>query len=219
VGDDDGFITLPPGIFDSGTFKTPIRPARTRADKPDIVFVPTVPGAPLPPVPPPAEPTPSVPSPAEPPAPATQPAAPAPHEIASDPSEETRRDIGEDFMPPVSPGAPEARPAVAWGVVLGDGSSLAIEGRVLVGRNPALVEGWESASLMPIFDPTQSVSKTHAAFEVDDSGLWVHDLASTNGVWVVVGEDATEVAPGRRVAVADGAVIELGDYVLRAVRR
>lgn len=199
-------------MLDSGTFKTPARPARPRTDRPDVVFVPTVPGA-APPIPQKdEEPSsgPEVDDRAE-----NTPVAP---DVPSAPSLETRRDIAEEFTPPPVRGAHAVPSDSEWILTFGDESTAPISGRVLIGRNPARLAGWESASLVSISDPTHSVSKTHAGFEVDDSGLWVHDLASTNGVWVVVGGDATEVATGRRVEVHDGAEIELGDYVLRARR-
>ena len=90
---------------------------------------------------------------------------------------------------------------------------------LLVGRNPAPFDAYPGAELLAVDDSTQSVSKTHAAFEVDEQGLWVHDLNSTNGVWVVRGEEVTEAVPGRRVQVHEGSSVELGDYVLTVARR
>jgi hypothetical protein len=192
--DDDGFITLPPGIFDTSTLKAMPKPQRPRKEADDIVFVQVTPGMPVPPV---AEPAPAI------------IAAPAPP--TAPPSAPAR---------PVTAPAPQASAAAAatWRLVLADGSEVPVRGVVLLGRNPAAFDAWPGAQLLAVADTTQSVSKTHAAFEVDDSGLWVHDLNSTNGVWVVNGSDVTEVAPGRRVNVPAGASIELGDYVLTARR-
>jgi hypothetical protein len=162
---DDGFIGLPPGM-DAGAFAPP-KVERQRTERAEVVFVPTVPGMPVPEV---AAPTPIVPA------------------------------VGE------------------WRLVLADGSRVAVTTSLLIGRNPAPFDAWPGALLLPVDDTTQSMSKTHAAFEVDDSGLWVHDLNSTNGVWVVTGGDATEVAPGRRVHVSTDASVELGDYVLTITR-
>ncbi len=205
--DDDEFIGLPPGMLDSGTFKSPVRTERPRTEKPDIVFVPTVPGMPVP--------------------------APNADESARDDSPEsdstpdgmTRREPADDFAVPGS-GAEHAVPTAevdvaadpTWTLTFADGTSVTLTGSMLLGRDPAQLAHWSGATLVPLADTTKSVSKTHAALEVDGSGLWVHDLDSTNGVWVVVGEDATEVAPGRRVAVPANAVIELGEYVVRVAR-
>jgi hypothetical protein len=197
--DDEGFITLPPGIFDTSTLKAMPKPERPRREADDIVFVPVAPGMPVPPV----EDAPAdvISVPEAPPTPPAAAPAPAVPEAA-----------------PASPGTPAPAPAAraAWTLVLADGSEVPVRGVLLLGRNPAPFAAWPDAQLLAVADTTQSVSKTHAAFEVDDSGLWVHDLNSTNGVWVVRGEDVTEVAPGRRVNVRSGSTIELGDYVLSA---
>jgi hypothetical protein len=189
MADDDGFITLPPGIFDTSTLKAMPKPERPRKEADDIVFVPVTPGMPVPPV---EEPATEVIS-----APASPPVAPS---------------VAPQQVQAPAPATPP--PAATWTLVLADGSEVPVHGVLLLGRNPAPFAGWPTAQLLAVADTTQSVSKTHVAFEVDDSGLWVHDLNSTNGVWVVRGEDVTEVAPGRRVNVRSGSTIELGDYVL-----
>ncbi len=216
--DDDGFITLPPGIFDASTFKLPPKPERP-APRPEIVFVPTTPG--MPPVAPPEPAAPDLaPETAIPAAPAAAPAPPAPPaptaSFATAPpiaevSQETRREPLEWLGAAAAPSAP---PAPAWTLVLADGTAAPVRGTLLLGRNPAAFDAWPGAELLAVADTTQSVSKTHAAFEADGSGLWVHDLDSTNGVWVVDGANVTEAVPGRRVRVPAGASVELGDYVL-----
>lgn len=210
--EDDGFIGMPPGIFDSGTFKLPPKVERPRAERDEIVFVSTVPGMPVPPV---ADPEPEV-APESEVAPEPE-AAPAADAWAVPASHETQRAIPDPAETPQPEPAPAPAPA-GWRLVLADGTEVALAGTTLVGRNPAPFDAWPGAALLPVDDTTKSVSKTHAAFELDDSGLWVHDLNSTNGVWVVHGEGVTEVAPGRRVNVHPGSSIELGDYVLTVTR-
>ena len=112
-----------------------------------------------------------------------------------------------------------AAEAASWRIVLPEGREAAVGTVLLVGRNPAAFDAYPGAELLAVDDSTQSVSKTHAAFEVDEQGLWVHDLNSTNGVWVVHGEEVTEAVPGRRVQVHEGSSVELGDYVLAVARR
>lgn len=211
--DDDGFIGMPPGIFESGTFKLPPKTERPRTDRDEIVFVPVVPG--MPPVIPDAEP--AIPD-------AEVPVAELVAEPVVEPvSHETQREPLESA--PVTaevPAVPAPEPApepIAWRIVLPEGREAAVGTVVLVGRNPAPFDAYPGAELLPVQDSTQSVSKTHAAFEVDDQGLWVHDLNSTNGVWVVHDVEVTEAVPGRRVQVLEGSSVELGDYVLQVARR
>ena len=185
------FISLPPGIaLDSGTFKLPARTPPTREPAPEIVFVPTVIGA-----------TPVLPTPAA--EPAEAPAVPAPAPPADAPA------------PPTAPVA-VAVPAPAWKLHLPDGgATVTLGATVLIGRNPAASADWPLATLLPVADLTKSVSKTHALLEIDGAELWVHDLDSTNGVYVVVGDDVVEAVPGTRVRVPADADLELGEFVMR----
>lgn len=224
MGDDD-FIGLPPGMLDSGTFRAPVRTDRPRTEKPAVVFVPTVPGMPIPSVDAdeaervetqPAEVTHTDVETGEIDAVDVNAAEASADEVSA--VEVTRRELGDDFVVPGSTGSTTAAAdaeAADWVLTLANGTTSVLHGATLLGRDPAPIEPWASAALLALDDTTRSVSKTHAALEPDGSGLWVHDLHSTNGVWVVVGEDATEVAPGRRVAVPAGATIELGQYEVR----
>jgi len=198
--DDDGFITLPPGLFDTSTLKSAPKLERPRVERDEIVFVPVAPG--MPPVLPDAEPAD--------PEPVSYETQRAPLE-AGDPAPVTSE-------VPVTPASAPAS-VVAWRIVLPEGREAIVDTVVLVGRNPAPFDAYPGAELLTVADSTQSVSKTHAAFEVDEQGLWVHDLNSTNGVWVVRGEEVTEAVPGRRVQVLEGSSVELGDYVLQVARR
>lgn len=112
-----------------------------------------------------------------------------------------------------------SRPARSWRLVL-EGLPPVVVGSVLfLGRNPSPTPGHEGSPVFAIPDTTKSVSKTHAMLEVDAQGLWVHDLNSTNGVWVVAeGSDPVEVVPGRKIAVPPGSDLELGDVVIQVER-
>lgn len=214
--DEAEFISLPPGIaIDSGTFKVPARTPPTREPAPEIVFVPTVIGAtPALPV---AEPEPSpAAGPVEAPEPSPAPE-PAVAELVETPAAETP-------APPTAPVAvavstPTPAPAPSWKLQLPDGgATVTLEATVLIGRNPAASVDWPQATLLPVADLTKSVSKTHALLEIDGGELWVHDLDSTNGVYVVVGDDVVEAVPGSRIAVPADADLELGEFVMRVVK-
>jgi len=113
--------------------------------------------------------------------------------------------------PPTAPSAEDAVPGTE--LVLPDGGRHSLESTLLVGRNPAQGVGWESAGLLAVIDPAKSVSKTHAAFEVSDGVVRVHDLNSTNGVTVLrQGDEPIIVNPTAPVALIAGDQILLGDY-------
>lgn len=130
--------------------------------------------------------------------------------------------------PSVAPAAEVADPtpdSVAEPVLhlhLPDGSRVPLRGSVLLGRNPGADARFPGAALIPVPDAVKSISKTHAALELADDRIWVHDLNSTNGVWVVEpGSPAdpdggvTEVRPGQRIQVQPGWTVELGSVSVR----
>ncbi len=196
MADDNGFISLPPGLVDpdSGTHRRP-RPERTeRIPADEIVFVPVVPGAP-----------PVVPVVAE----------------SSDETEEPgdaasveAPDLADNDETRIVP--PRTLPR-AWRLTVpGIEGPVMVEGALFLGRNPSSTAEFPDAELLVVPDPSKSISKTHALLEVDNDGLWVHDLDSTNGVWVVLpGESPSEVVPGTRAALAPGADLELGDVTIQ----
>lgn len=192
------FITLPPGIADSATHRvaTPrIVASRAPAADDEIVFFPVIPGG-------------SVLVPVL--VPVTAPDAigveeprPAVNELADEP----RLSAPRHSSPP------------AWCLVLPTGQSVPIASVVIIGRDPIANAAWPGATLLPALDPAKSLSKTHALLEIDAGSLWVHDLASTNGVFVAAhGIDAVKVEPGTRVVVPDGAEVELGEFIVTVLR-
>jgi hypothetical protein len=112
------------------------------------------------------------------------------------------------------PAVRDASPA--WRLVLPDGEVVPVTAALFIGRNPARTAGLPEADLLAAIDPAKSLSKTHALVEIDDGELWIHDLDSTNGVFIAPAEgDVIEVEPGQRCDVPPGAEIELGEYVIR----
>ncbi|NLF05140.1 MAG: FHA domain-containing protein [Actinomycetales bacterium] len=114
---------------------------------------------------------------------------------------------------------PEERGPVV--LVLPGGERLTVEGRGVLGRNPAARVGEEGevTHLVPVADPTRSVSKTHLAFGLDTVGLWIEDLHSTNGT-AVVSQDGTRtpLTAGLAVHVSPGDVVVVGDVDVAVTR-
>jgi hypothetical protein len=193
MADDDGFITPPPGLInpDSGTHRRPRLERTERIPNDEIVFVPAVPGVPV--ALPQDEPVPLEPDEFTPPA-------------ASTDKEATEQQ-------PTAP-IPSAWRLVIPGVeqpVLVDATA-----PLFLGRAPVAPPDRPGSRVLAVPDPEKSISKTHAMLELELGELRVHDLHSTNGVWVVpVGSEAIEVEPGEPVAVPAGAELELGDVVIR----
>jgi len=104
-------------------------------------------------------------------------------------------------------------------LVLPGGERLEVAGAGVLGRNPAAIVGHEVTHVVPVADPTRSVSKTHLGFGVDAVGLWVKDLHSTNGTAVRSPEGVrTLLQPGLAVHVAEGDVVVVGDVELEVTR-
>ena len=141
------------------------------------------------------------------------------------------------FLPPTSlpaPGAPAPKPVTAapatpaapaapehqseWFLELPGPVRIPVNGALLLGRNPVRFAEWSNATLVPIDDPTRSVSKTHALIELAPRGLRIIDLHSTNGVAVGGGSGGDgELEPGTAAVITDDAVVWLGRFELRVV--
>lgn len=91
-----------------------------------------------------------------------------------------------------------------------DGTSLAVRGRGLIGRNPAAAAGERIEHLAAIADDTCSMSRTHLEFGVGENGLWVRDCASTNGSAMEVNGLCTPLEPGLAVSAPPGCTIHMG---------
>lgn len=113
---------------------------------------------------------------------------------------------------------PHSSSTAIWSITLPTGQSVPIASALVIGRDPMANASRPAAALLPALDPAKSLSKTHAMFEIDDDILWVHDLDSTNGVFVAAqGLDVVKVDPGTRMMVPDGAEVELGEFIVTAV--
>ena len=107
-----------------------------------------------------------------------------------------------------------------WKLALpSEGRLVAVSGTTVLGRDPVAPSSNPDSSLVPIIDTDATLSKTHALLTLEGDDLWVHDLGSTNGVYVVgPGSSVVTVEPRGRAQIPDGAELELGSYVIPIFR-
>jgi hypothetical protein len=136
--------------------------------------------------------------------PASAPVAPAPLPPASAPV--SRPTTDELDIDATRAGAPVARAiaSLAWD----DGTTIAVFGRTLFGRNPAQEDG---AVAVAVRDETLSLSKTHFEVGGDGAGVWVMDRHSTNGTILVRGGLRQQLGAGARMPLRSGDRLEFGD--------
>jgi pSer/pThr/pTyr-binding forkhead associated (FHA) protein len=109
--------------------------------------------------------------------------------------------------------AAPAQPATT--IELTSGERVRVGERTLLGRNPQQpveADRGEPAALLPVEDPTRSVSKTHLELVPTPDGLRVTDLGSTNGSAVITpAGEVHELAPGTPFTVTTGWAVQAGD--------
>lgn len=96
---------------------------------------------------------------------------------------------------------------------LDDGQRWTLAAVNIVGRGPSAPPGSDDqVQLIQIEDPTQSVSKNHARILIEDLGIRVVDMQSTNGTSVVLpGDQRVAVDSEVGVLVPLGASVEIGE--------
>lgn len=101
------------------------------------------------------------------------------------------------------------RTETEWKLVDIDGSVFPLSPHNILGRKPARRDS--TAQLIALSDADRVLSRTHAALDVDDDGLWVTDLGSTNGTDIVAESGAfDECLPHQRTAIPAGHSLNLG---------
>ena len=116
-------------------------------------------------------------------------------------------------------GGPSSPYVQDWSILLDDGRRIAVEGLVLLGRNPQPKAGEEDAQLIKIADETRTVSKSHLAVGVDAGGIYIVDRGSTNGSTVSTTNGmSSRCRAGEMVRVGDGAIVSIGDHWLEITR-
>ena len=89
-----------------------------------------------------------------------------------------------------------------------DGTRMAVYGRTLYGRNPAMEPG---AVAIAVRDETLSLSKTHFEIGGDANGAWIVDRHSTNGTVLIRDGGRIPLVPGLQTSLRAGDRLEFGD--------
>lgn len=98
-----------------------------------------------------------------------------------------------------------------------DGEVRQLACTVVIGRDPSDTAGGPGAVRMVVEDP--QVSKAHASLGVDEAGVWVEDLHSTNGTFVHVhGREPISVLSGQRHRLEPGSVVRFGTRFVTLAR-
>ncbi|WP_341952335.1 FHA domain-containing protein [Salinibacterium sp. TMP30] len=92
------------------------------------------------------------------------------------------------------------------------GDSVIVTGTGLVGRNPTPEPSEKFDIVVPITDPSKSVSKTHLEFGQMAGAFWISDRYSGNGSVVrEPGGEPKRCEPGKRYRVMRGTRVEIGE--------
>ena len=94
----------------------------------------------------------------------------------------------------------------------GTGDSVIVSGSGLIGRSPSAEPGEFVDQLVPAYDPSKLMSKTHLEFGVTDDVFWISDRFSGNGTTVTAPDGMVRrCEPGRRYHLERGTRVDIGD--------
>ncbi|WP_349426638.1 RDD family protein [Microbacterium sp. LWS13-1.2] len=138
---------------------------------------------------------------------AAPPAGP-PRPAAARPAARARPGTPAVAAPPVADAS--SSPAVV--LEFDTGARIALPGAgILIGRDPSPAPGDNGLTLVPIEDPTKSISKTHLALLRTGGAIIAVDRASTNGSALIRDGAEHSLPPGQGVTVRSGDTLLLGD--------
>jgi hypothetical protein len=128
--------------------------------------------------------------------------------------------VVESPVPMVVPPAPAMEPPPPHRVLFADGTEVALDVTVYVGRKPSIprIHSGREPRLVTLPSPGKELSATHLELKVVGGAVVASDMRSTNGTVVqlpgaaprtlIRGESAV-VVPGTRIDLGDGAVLDI----------
>jgi len=90
-----------------------------------------------------------------------------------------------------------------------DGTVLTARGPLTIGRRP--VRPSRTGTIIPIDDPSGTISRRHLFVDLADGCCWVTDLGSANGTALIRGDSTVDLLPHQRMPLVDGDRLLLGD--------
>lgn len=105
-----------------------------------------------------------------------------------------------------------AEPAYSFVLQFSTGENFTVTGSGLIGRAPRAEPAETVDQLLTVADPSRSISKVHLEFGIETGEFWIQDRYSANGTLVFAPDESQKrCAPGRRVRVARGSRVCIGD--------
>ncbi|MEI5671865.1 MULTISPECIES: RDD family protein [unclassified Nocardioides] len=118
---------------------------------------------------------------------------------------------------PPTPSAPAPQPR--WRVAFDTGEAFEVSGLTLVGRRPEGRPGEPVHRLVPLASEDQSLSKTHAQFQVvPDGALVVMDRGSTNGSVLIRRGVPRHLSGNKPATLLAGDQVRFGDRTMTVAR-
>lgn len=119
-----------------------------------------------------------------------------------------------DVAAPIAPPAPAGQGCL----VAAEGTSIPLDGELVLGREPAKSPDVAAGQARPVVlaDPDRAVSRVHARISVTDGGVAVRDLGSANGTRVAQAgqREWTLLAPDQPVKLLPGDRLLIGPHEL-----
>ncbi len=116
---------------------------------------------------------------------------------------------------PVAVAPAPARTLTSVELVLSDGQRMRVDGKTVLGRQPADTARTMGARSVPVPDTTRSVSRVHLFLDLVDGRLTVADAGSANGSRLQRGEVLHQLEVGGSAVMAmPGDVVWLGDVAV-----
>ncbi|MDR1426443.1 MAG: FHA domain-containing protein [Bifidobacteriaceae bacterium] len=113
--------------------------------------------------------------------------------------------LGKSARPASAPS--DARPVIE----LSTGERIVVTGSGIVGRQPDVAA--TDVHVVRVDDAQGTVSRNHFAFGLTTGGLvWVQDMGSRNGTYVVAPEGSYPLVSGKKLTVGDGARLMFGSH-------